>query len=476
MKRKQYLRTAAAVLSAAMLLGGCGGSKTKEAGDTVRSAETETAEIEVTGIEAAETETAETEAAEIETAETEAAETETAEAEQESVGIRAASPYIFSEGLAWVELEGGSELAVVDADGKIRFTLEHGDGTVDATPFYDGASAVYIDKPNSGYAIYSAAGELLASSDDGDDTTSFQLLGSGDGKYLIEKTTTSFSENSTVLYCIDKNGNKLTEEAQVSDGVNAMEYRGDGLFANTYSSTCFLDGRVIKLNDDSVPETERTDLGFRMWGEGEVLSIKYCDVIRTSGALEDTDYYKTIDIAQGQNYPIGCWFNQNCELVTALAAFPEGVTVDGCEYIGEFDGGYAYVGLRGADGQSYYTIVDQSGNPVYEPVKIEGGPFAYAFHDGAIAFTDHGYVVLDKDGTLYDAAEDLSAFTGSILPEDKVGGIMYGSSNVELTINEGVKYMAKDGIYRKLDSTPFDQAVLTDDTVHVSFAPEEQGN
>ena len=88
------------------------------------------------------------------------------------------------------------------------------------------------------------------------------------------------------------------------------------------------------------------------------------------------------------------------------------------------------------------------------------------FHDGAIiVFIDLGgpYCVIDKDGTILELSEYYSTFTGSI---------QYGNN---FAISEGFRY-ADDHRYWKLDGTPFDQAVMDENTVHVQFSVASAGN
>lgn len=447
---KKHLWTAAFVLSAAMLLGGCGGGEPKETEEIEEIQETE--------------ETRETEEAEAKETQPE----ETEEPEPESVSIRAASPYMFSEGYAWVWQEGTNQqegtdqqegtaqqeganqqkdtdqLAVVDTDGKIRFTLESTDTKVPVnsltmTPFYDGASAVYSRNMGVGYAIYSAAGELLTSDDDGDDSTDIRLLAAGDGMYLMEKQTTSFSENSIVLYCIDKNGNKLTNEIAVDDNTSA-EYIGNGLFLqNRDHGVCVADGKLLAVGE--LTEAEFIDMYFRAYDT---------DVISSYGSLGwlkeliRVNFYGTD--AENMNYktiPENGWCDRNLNLVIPLPTFSEGVQII---WWGDFNGGFAPIQLQGADGKPYITLVDETGNPVYEPVLMSNYyPETLSCKDGVIVCSfASGFQMIDKDGTVLDPSGDISAFTGSIMSGD------------ELVINEGFKYVKGQEIYEKLDGTPFD--------------------
>ena len=123
----------------------------------------------------------------------------------------------------------------------------------------------------------------------------------------------------------------------------------------------------------------------------------------------------------------------------------------------------------GADGKSYYTFVDQTGNFVFEPSVLDTGDLyiGQTYYDDGVAVLylayGEGCWVIDKEGTIWDLSEDISSFMGSII--DGWG----------FTVNEGFKHIGDD-IYRKLDGTPFDQAVMDENTVHVQLVPDSADN
>ncbi len=471
MKTKKNLWVAAAVLSAAMLLGGCGGSEpTKEVGEMEKIETTEGTE--------------KTEGAEkVETGETETQTQpeETKEAEQESVGIRAAAPYVFSEGYAWVQLEDANQMALVDTDGKIRLILDETDVSAKVSPVYDGAFAVWS---SYGYAIYSTAGELLASSDDGDDSTDFRLRGAAGGSYWIEKTTATISERSTVQYLIDKNGNKLIDEFALDSHQRVLA--GDGKLLDIgnleYSSTSYSSASLTEVLD--VLDARFKFLGIEArylppdvsdWQEfscGNVLLMNEADEVLVDSKLYVKIFYDIYD-DHAELKSNGRWVDKNGDLVTVM---PEGLPLS-CT-AGDFKGGFAPIWGRGMDNKLYVTVIDKTGSLVYELVDADVEKVQRIwFRDGVIAFEGRDasgemtYHLIDKDGTLLDASGDISAFTGSITAADSIPyNFTYDDSSYVrecFTINEGFKCI--DGVFSRLDGTPFDQAVIDDSTVHIQF-------
>lgn len=415
--------------------------------------------------------------------------------------IHANSPYVFSEGYAWVNIENADSLAVIDTDGNVKFTLDNvsegikistGDlaagisyDPIEATPFYDGASAVYPSRNLDayGYAIYDSNGNLLTSSDDGDDTTDLRLLGAGEGIYLIEKETSGSAEGNAVLYCIDKNGNMVTDEIEISGNLTSRSggwrYIGNGNFVELASSVGgnehnaykgIIDGNYIDLVGilQALFDHENIDFGtymdwvIRLRGNEDLVGIQYVEDIDGLGELcymNEELYYKL------ENLP--AWYDKNLEVVVSLPDFSQDFEV---EDIGNFNGGFAPILLVGPDGKYYFTLIDRSGNQMYQPVggfdKVNSFQFTSFFSaEGVITLiADLRPYIIDKDGVVYDVSEDISDFTGSVYCD-------YNYENYVIAIAEGFKYFPDESTcYRKLDGTPLDRVMIGDDVLNVEFS------
>ena len=242
------------------------------------------------------------------------------------------------------------------------------------------------------------------------------------------------------------------------------------------------DGK-LHIPEEQETLTEWMDVYFRYRSAEDVVTL---DQIETLGNIFNStylcDFYNEEDVANmlmdvcyeqgGDGLYYGRkengWYDRNWNLVIPVPTFSEGVSVVS---IGDFSGGFAPIALIGADEKYYFTMIDKTGNLVYEPVGGVERAGKYYFKDGKIAFSDGiSLYVIDRDGTLLDPSEDISAFAGSILLKDN-------SNKAELMINEGFKYIAgSENIYKKLDGTPFDQAVMDENTVHVQFPATSAGN
>ncbi len=424
----------------------------------------------------------------------------------EYTSIHANSPYVFSEGYAWVNIENTGRLAVIDTDGNVKFTLDNtSDGIkihpqdlasriiydpIEATPFYDGASAVYPSRHLNayGYAIYDINGNLLTSSDDGDDTTDLRLLGAGEGLYLIEKETRGSVEDSVVFYCIDKNGNRVTDEIEITGrSLSYLPYHSGGwryignrnfLQVGTsvgeigsWTTRGIIDGNYVNLLENETFEymsgspgrvdfdtfmDDCVDLEFRLSGNEDLLAIM------DPGDLW-LDRYEELS-STIENLP--AWCDRNLEVVVKLPEFSQDFEV---EKMGNFVGGFAPIQLMGLDGKHYFTVIDRTGNLMYEPV---GGFDNVNGINAASVFSTEGIItllsnwkpyVIDKDGVVYDVSEDISDFAGNVYCD-------YDTEKDVIAIAEGFKYFPDDSTcYRKLDGTPLDKVVIGDDVVKVEF-------
>ena len=482
MKSKRALQLLMTGILAASILSGCGGNEASETTGTVYE-------------EAENTQT---------TLKTEDSQEKDEPETGGTIAIQATMPYVFSEGYAWVRTDTSNQLAVVDTDGNIKFTLDNvSEGIkvsnndaangitydpVEATPFYDGASAVSPSRELDayGYAIYDVNGKLLASSEDGDDNTDLRLLGFHNGLYLIEKTNSGFDGNNNVVYWIDKNGNIKSDEIEVSKRLNrgTLKFLDNGNVVN--GAVGIIDGLYIDLYDNNIYSNMDVETIKRymvqILGSEDVIPLcyyggggeTYGNVDSVVGKL----YYATEFASEYENLlgelssgTLNGWYDKDFNLVVSIPDYPEGVEV---VELGQFKDGYAPVELRGADGKYYFTLVDKSGNQVYEPV---GGVENVAFLDGWSYYSENGFIffigsdtsgrtyyLIDKSGKLYDISDDISAFDGTLYTD------MDYESYV-ISIAEGFKYVP-DGslLYRKLDGTPFDQATLGKDAVNVQFS------
>ena len=443
----------------------CGGSNSIERAADSMKTEAASAMKEETAAEAStEAKPSVEEQTSAETEMTSETEAPASDAGAEEVDATALRDYKFSEGLAWVMLDGNP--AVVDSDGMIRFVVDvseakaAGAHTPRTTPFVDGASALYdeyavSDKGFGGFEIYDSEGNVLFDSEDGDDTTELNILAAGDGYYLIGKSVESMAASGNAIYVIDKNGNVLVPEHQVQY-FDSFTYAGDGVFASTVflGSSYLVDTKNKTVYDSNTAEIDTEDYWIieartmvMAHGNGETMAVGENGVYskKTGNMGEFAPVYwnksfRLYDIPHDSVRGLTPgWYDVEGNLVLAAPEFPEGVHY---MVLGNFVGDYAPIGLQGVDGNSYVTIVDKTGATLYEPVKVERIGSLSSDKNGTVCSSSSrgsdDYFVL-KDGTLIHHGEDGM----SSLPEDTSFSFIDSTTAVLNVVNEGI-YVASE--------------------------------
>ena len=309
-----------------------------------------------------------------------------------------------------------------------------------------------------------------------------RFLAEGEGTYLIAKTTSGFSENNTVVYCIDKNGNIKSDEIDIPGSIYGRKwnYIGNNNFA--FGMCGIIDGKYIDFSDNDMynntdAETIK-DYMVQFFGSEGVIPLcgggetySYATGV-VSGLFYANDFAPEYDelLRNLDDRTLNGWYDKDFNLAVSIPDYPDGVEVI---ELGQFKDGYAPVKLRGTDGKYYFTLVDKAGNQMYEPVGgVENvasfNSWSYSLYNGNITFigsdtSGRTYYLIDKDGTLYNLSEDISSFTGTVYAD-------FDFESYAISVAEGFKYIP-DGslLYLRLDGTPFDRAFVGNNVVNVQF-------
>ena len=104
------------------------------------------------------------------------------------------------------------------------------------------------------------------------------------------------------------------------------------------------------------------------------------------------------DITNGLITTLSGIYNYRGELI---ATYPDNWSIDSVD---AFSGGYAALCLRGADGNTYITVVDTDGNSQYDPIKVGNATFP-AWHGYVSVNIDDEDVILDPQGNRTSRSE-----------------------------------------------------------------------
>lgn len=286
-------------------------------------------------------------------------------------------------------------MAVIDKTGKILFTQKMGaynhcgnfeNGVALCEHQLEGTEEVdrfdVLDK--SGNIVFSSADGLF----DG-------VAANGDGFFGVYQYTENFDEAGYRVFFLNNKGENIFEFENLFDEVGKMTYCGEGIFAicptkwpnehifvnlNTHSAftvkgiACY-DVRMANSFSNGVcvvelGEYRTSDIPALIYADGTVKELDIYDIWCTiPGKVSDGGFvfstYDGDDIVKKVEF-----YDIATDTVTQLGDYGERVDYTRLEGL-YFDDGYMLLPLRGADGKSYYTIIDKSGQNIFDPVICE---------------------------------------------------------------------------------------------------------
>ena len=350
----------------------------------------------------------------------------------------------FSEDRAWVKY--GSSTALIDNTGAILFNSDA--NIVYCSPFEYGLSYCFVMEgwQQYTYFIIDNTGIVLSSNMNGENN--YVLLGYADGHFVVAEHVSGFDANEWHLGTIDKNGDILNElklrtgmdiartveDLSYSLEYNTIErlfwYAGDGIVSMSYAGSLYnvrtdenanliADGIPFAGTFNTLSFHGRFHEGYtyitytgRMSGISCIMSSAILD-----GNLSNTGVYKPapfdiVAYSEGLYYSNGILYTDgmivyndafyNHENIRGYydssgqlqISFPE---YNDRKFIGwPFRGGYAAIGIAGADGYWYVTTIDKSGTRLYEPIKTDTPVGDYDVID--LSGASGGYICIESDG------------------------------------------------------------------------------
>jgi hypothetical protein len=269
----------------------------------------------------------------------------------------------FSEDRAWVKFFQGQikSTGLIDNYGDLLFHIDK--DLIYSSPFKDGLSYSLVSgKPNYTYFIIDSSGNILNSNMNGENN--YVLLGYADGHFIVLEHITNFDTNEWRLGTIDEHGNIKNElrarlSVKVESGLGMIYNTANPVIAPQYEG----DG-VINIHPN-IFYNVRTD---------EVINV-------------DINLY-----SEGLRFNSNGYYDSNGLVI----GFPE---YEGRQFSGApFNGGYAVMYVRGVDNYYYVTVIDKTGNRLFEPIKTD---YNNTYADGLwtdIINSSQGYFITSIDG------------------------------------------------------------------------------
>lgn len=308
----------------------------------------------------------------------------------------------FSEGLAWVIHK--NKIKVISKEGEIVFETDSSSfETTIPMPFLDGVSCYNVDRD---YFIIDKEGKTLYQTEPYDENNYEEILGYGDGRFLVHRFSKGFKNGSKTgghtLGTIDKNGKETTEFYSVDfTPEKEWEYLCDGVFYEPLSMKVFdsENGECSSIGNDvsgignetdsvlSVPHEITAENG-KVWVELSSLhGLGIMDVHTLEIQKFDCKDNNHTYIIDNIGVVDGVYYDLNGEKIAAIDAYMPNVIRRG-----KFsESGCTPLVLN--DGSSYITYVDKNGKDRFDPMKL--GPES-SFTEEYFANSE------DKDVVIYD--------------------------------------------------------------------------
>ena len=277
-------------------------------------------------------------------------------------------------------------------------------------------------------------------------------------RFLVCKEVSSFSESSLVFQLVDPHGNIIlddvisdydfSQDKYISESTGKLGYLGNGLYALDFN---ILDGYtpysdwVYNYETNTFKHLEnflvekacadghiilsyvgnKGDHPIGSSSEDEYVEVSAEDIFNQDdfdNAIKSPENWFQHNLGVDlDDYNDGKWFdgdiNDSPEYVDRVYKDKRGNTVLAIEdmpstidhYSGTpFENGYAFLEIWGADGNTYYCHIDETGHFLYEPMQFSD--FSYSQSSSDVYYVAGGYVFI---GDCYDG------FSKVLTPEGK---------------------------------------------------------
>lgn len=322
----------------------------------------------------------------------------------------------FFDGRAVVEFKrnGTYMYGVIDTTGKLIYASQ-------AKWTHIGKGAGYTQDSNANINIVNAKGEVTASSKDG---LFDSVLAYGDGMVLVYRYVSNVSSQSWLCGVLDSQGEWVFPMSNMFRRIHPdyVRYLGSGVFALGYDyETGYLwscndqtqtmySGEAVRLNFiDGVAYSNR-ELSLHIDGNFEKLPDNYA--LKSDGTFEAL----SIDLSEGE-LDHGYFIFERGGYV-GIQNLATGKTIPFREYSADMveeivvndASGVFLIRLEGVDGNDYFTMINESGKMLFEPIRyIRYSNRTIYFSEGMICCnlsTSGGMSVVDKTGKVVVSADE----------------------------------------------------------------------
>lgn len=361
----------------------------------------------------------------------------------------------FSEGIAWVKYEdeyGNDHIGWLDTSGKITEPEVLSNVKTFGGKFSSGYDYANYDKNNDNYSdvflILNQEGDVVASSPDGD---GYEIVAAGDGLFLVRQRVRTFDTNQDLYGVVDTAGNWVCDlkaddpfPSSTPDGYSEVTfyYLGEGVFGVRYlrNESWYL---YYMFNSETGIVTEYKDsTPLKFYGGKTVLIAEDTLSNELSFITKDGETIFTFDSKYGEmtfgpiyseelmfsgNYTYdadsgmeivknGKFYHTDGSVAVDLSQYT--LVGAGTEDLYCFKDGLAPIVLLGADYSPYVTFIDENGEMIFDPIKVDRG---YAKQGDIFGKYSNGVIPVLKENengvtkiTLIDIEENIKELSGDI--------------------------------------------------------------
>lgn len=313
------------------------------------------------------------------------------------------------------EMNDKTYSGIINSKGEIIYYSE--ESRINWTSIGNGAGFVttYTGDDTEIYDLFNEYGHKTFTAD-GDVFDS--IIGYGDGLVLVYKNTSSITNEEHSYGILDSNGNWIkpltvgpTIPLKYPSGTLTYKYYGDGVFISCSSNTYILfntrTNLVLKLIGCTVFSDElvngviyaKANSGgsvYYSYNTPDEYSIVLRDwfALHSDGRVEQLSEFK-----RAYNNLLINTTGEYMRILDRVSNVETEYTVFPSEMISfvEFDGDFGLVILNGADGKTYFTVIDKECNQKVAPIVCSSATIS----DGRIVYknSDNIYEVIDVNGT-----------------------------------------------------------------------------
>lgn len=395
----------------------------------------------------------------------------------------------FSEGLAWTQYydeDNGYGLGIINEEGNLVFGAYQNEweDNLDHSPIYhntlfqDDVSCVYS---NDSYIIFDKEGNILTHTQS-TDAVKYHMLGYGYGEFLVWKEVEDIErKTSDFVYLIDADGNVVSEVLIDGGSVSNHQFTclSKGVFTDGLYFCDMYQERWIELDSNMVFDLEH-------WADQKGCTCMSCWIFdnypmarvyayydENRGFILNDSVYQIRVLDEIYNEWHYVFYDIDGNVIGDI--YPDVISGLKIKEIGLYSNGFIPIQLEDAKDNTYVSVIDIDGNPLFKPVDVDFldlNPASYNGYFSVRAYkNDDDVKVITPTGEVKRIGDDLSGLgsDASLHMRSGCGSFISGGFWFDMNRDGELLYSSagelKDNMYVSIDGKKtIDKVKLTSDT------------